>query len=154
MTSMEYSPNGNSIMTLMEYTPMVYSPSEKSMILSKIVFRSGNCHGKRLKKIQYKRCMHYSEVDKKMLPVVFEKFERTWTIFSLSLSTSERSTLAKLWGAAAPPISMDLIFKGSCLKQKNTTFTLPNIINFIIVYELDTCSRDLNSDSTYLEMLS
>ena len=89
-----------------------------------------------------------------MLPVVFEKFERIWTIFSLSLSTGEKSTLAKLWGAAAPPISMDLIFKGSCLKQKNTTFTLPNIITFIIVYELDTCSRDLNSDFTYLEMLS
>ena len=73
MTSMEYSPNGNSIMTLMEYTPMVYSPSEKSMILSKIVFRSVNCHGKRLQKIQYKRYMHYSEVDKKNVTSSFRE---------------------------------------------------------------------------------
>ena len=39
-----------------------------------------------------------------------------------------------------------LIFKGSCLKQKDATFTPPIIINFFIVYELDTCSWDLNSD--------
>ena len=31
-----------------------------------------------------------------------------------------------------------LIFKGSVLKQKKTTFTPPNIINFFIAYELDT----------------
>ena len=31
-----------------------------------------------------------------------------------------------------------LIFKGSVLKQKKATFTPPNIINFFIVYELDT----------------
>ena len=35
---------------------------------------------------------------------------------------------------------------GSCLKQKNATFTPANIINFFIVYELDTWSRDLKSD--------
>ena len=38
-----------------------------------------------------------------------------------------------------------LIFKGSCLKQKNAIFTPPNII-FFIVSELDTWSQDLNSD--------
>ena len=38
-----------------------------------------------------------------------------------------------------------LIFKGSCLKQKNATFTPTNRINFFIVYELNTWSRDLNS---------
>ena len=36
-----------------------------------------------------------------------------------------------------------LIFKGNCLKQKNATYTPPNRI---IVYELDTWLRDLNSD--------
>ena len=35
-----------------------------------------------------------------------------------------------------------LIFKGSRLKQKSTTFTPPNIINFFVAYELDTWSRD------------
>ena len=39
-----------------------------------------------------------------------------------------------------------LEFKGSCLKQKDTTYTPPNRINFFIVYELDTWPRDLNSD--------
>ena len=35
---------------------MVYSPNEKGIVLWKIVFRSGNCHGKR-KKNTYKRYM-------------------------------------------------------------------------------------------------
>ena len=51
-----------------------------------------------------------------------------------------------------------LIFIGSCLKQKSATFTPPNIINFFIVYELDTWSQNLNFDFTlkiaYLEVLS
>ena len=42
---------------------------------------------------------------------------------------------------------MCLVFKGSCLKQKtqkkNKTF----------VYELDTCSKDLNSDFTLKDCL-
>ena len=46
-----------------------------------------------------------------------------------------------------------LIFKGSCLKQKTTTFTPPNIIIFFVVYELDTWSRDLNSDFTLKDCL-
>ena len=37
-------------MATMKYNPMVYSPNEKGNILWKIVFRSGNCHGKRKKK--------------------------------------------------------------------------------------------------------
>ena len=39
-----------------------------------------------------------------------------------------------------------LIFEESCLKQKSPTFIPPNIIDFFIVYELDTWSEDLNSD--------
>ena len=38
-----------------------------------------------------------------------------------------------------------LTFKGNCLNQNNATYTPPNRINFFVVYELDTCSQDLNS---------
>ena len=41
-----------------------------------------------------------------------------------------------------------LVFKGTCLKEKSTTYIRPNRINFFIVYELDTWSRDLYSDFT------
>ena len=41
-----------------------------------------------------------------------------------------------------------LIFKGSCLKLKVTTFTPSNGIFFFIVYKLDAWSRDLNSNFT------
>ena len=46
-----------------------------------------------------------------------------------------------------------LVVKRSCLKQKNRTFTPPNIINFFVVYELDIWSRDLNSDFTLKDWL-
>ena len=46
-----------------------------------------------------------------------------------------------------------LIFKGSGVKQKNATFTPPNIINIFIDYELDTWSQDLNSDFTLKDCL-
>ena len=35
------------IMAPMKYTPMVYSPNGKGMVLRKILFRSGNGLGKR-----------------------------------------------------------------------------------------------------------
>ena len=38
----------------MEHTFMVYSLHGKGMVLSKIVFRSGNRHGKDKKKIHHK----------------------------------------------------------------------------------------------------
>ena len=47
MAPMEYSPMEKDIMAQMEYTLMVYSPNGKGMVLWKIVFRSGNRHGKR-----------------------------------------------------------------------------------------------------------
>ena len=46
-----------------------------------------------------------------------------------------------------------LTFKGSCLKQKKKTYTLPNRINFLTVYELDTWSQDLNSDFSLKDCL-
>ena len=46
-----------------------------------------------------------------------------------------------------------LIFKGNCLKQKTATFTSPHIKNCLIVYELNTWSRDLNSNFTLKDYL-
>ena len=46
-----------------------------------------------------------------------------------------------------------LIIKGSCLEQKNATFILPNRINVFIVFELNTCSRDINTDLTLKDCL-
>ena len=47
LASMEYSPNGKSIIAPMKHTPMIYNFNEKGMILWKILFQSGNGHGKR-----------------------------------------------------------------------------------------------------------
>ena len=38
------------------------------------------------------------------------------------------------------------MFKARRLNQRNTTFTPSNIIIYFIIYELDTWSRELNSD--------
>ena len=46
-----------------------------------------------------------------------------------------------------------LIFKKSCLKQKNATVIPPNKIIFFIKYELDTWSWDLNSNFTLKDCL-
>ena len=46
-----------------------------------------------------------------------------------------------------------LIFEGSCLKQKDATFTPHNVINFFIVCKFDAWSRDLNSDFTLKDCL-
>ena len=111
MAPMEYSPNGKGIMTPMEYTPMVYSPSGKGIALWKIVFELVIAMVKD-KKRQHKRCnvnknQFYAlrEVDKKNA-IVFEEFELVCifvAIFSMSLSTDKRSTLAKIWGNSTPP---------------------------------------------------
>ena len=42
-----YGPNGKGIMVSMEYTPMIYSLSGKTMVLWNTVFPSDNPHGKR-----------------------------------------------------------------------------------------------------------
>ena len=47
-------------------------------------------------------------------------------------------------------IRIRLKFKGSCLKQEDkAAFTPNNVVNLFIVYELDRCSRDLNTDFTH-----
>ena len=38
--------------------------------------------------------------------------------------------------------------KGSCLKPEKAILSHRNVVNLFIVYELDTCSRDLNTDFT------
>ena len=44
---MIFEPNGKGFEALIEYTPKIYSPNRKTMVLYKIFFRSGNGHGKR-----------------------------------------------------------------------------------------------------------
>ena len=46
-----------------------------------------------------------------------------------------------------------MIFKESCIEQKNTTFTFPNIIDFCIVYKLGAWLWDLNFDFTLKDCL-
>ena len=48
---------------------------------------------------------------------------------------------------------MRVEFKGSCLKQNKVTFTPRNLVTLSIVYELDTWSRDLNTDFTLTDCL-
>ena len=47
MAPMEYIPNGKGIIVPIEYTLTVYSPNGKDIVSWKIIFRSGNGHGKR-----------------------------------------------------------------------------------------------------------
>ena len=48
-----------------------------------------------------------------------------------------------------------LKFKGSCSKQEDqAAFTLKNVVNFFIVYELDSWLRDLTIDFTLVGCLS
>ena len=42
-------------------------------------------------------------------------------------------------------IQIFLIFQGSCLKQSRNFYSF-KYNNFFILYELDTCSRDLSSN--------
>ena len=70
---------------------------------------------------------------------------------SKGLSTEKLTTTTTTNNSLSPSVkwykdsNFCLMFKGSCLKQKNGIFTLPNRI---FVYKLDTWSRDLNSDFT------
>ena len=58
----------------------------------------------------------------------------------------------------SPSVKLDkdsnfcLVFKESPLKIRNAIFTPLNIFSFI-VYELDKCSLDLNSDFTLMNLL-
>ena len=46
-----------------------------------------------------------------------------------------------------------MIFKEKCIKQKNATFTFPNIIDFCTIYKLDALLWDLNFDLTLKDSL-
>ena len=43
--------------------------------------------------------------------------------------------------------------KGSCLKQEKVILTLGNVVNFLIIYQLDTWSQDLNTYFTMKDCL-
>ena len=47
LAPMEYTRNGKTIMVPMEHTPWFIASIKKAMVLRKILFRSGNGHGKR-----------------------------------------------------------------------------------------------------------
>ena len=63
---------------------------------------------------------------------------------SKGLSTEKLITPATTDNSLSPSVSwyanpnFCLVFKGSCLEQKNATYAPPNIINYFIIYELDT----------------
>ena len=69
-------------------------------------------------------------------------------------STEKLTTSTTTDNSLSPPVkwyrdsNLCLVFKGSCLKQKNTTFTPRNNFFVAVFNELDTWSRDLNSDFT------
>ena len=107
---MEYSPSEKGIMGPIEYILKVYGPNGKGIILWKIVFRSGNRHGKRLKKYSIKDntsikisllCIAWSGLARVMLGVVFKEFEMVYIFynffFSLSLTNSKGLILAIIW---------------------------------------------------------
>ena len=93
-----------------------HSPNGKGMVLWNIVFPRGNRHVKEKKscpikdtmsvKISFTHYRNYIPGRRVKLPVDFSEFD--WFMFfgsfffSLLLSISKRSTLAKNWGAAAP----------------------------------------------------
>ena len=77
----------------------------------------------------------------------------------------EGSTASGIWGYSfAPKLTyiqnskIAVKFEGKCLKQDKVSFDHKNLVNFVILYELDIWSRDLNTDFTvkivYLELLS
>ena len=51
-------------------------------------------------------------------------------------------------------ISVKIRFDGSCLKQEDAERFTPNfVVNLFIIYELDKCSQDLNTDFTAKDRL-
>ena len=118
-----------------------------------------------LLKINYKNWRHLTQVffisqssfvsDAAQLYLIFQALyytlkrlgdtEKVVSWKSKGLSTEKLTTPITTDNSLSPSIFC-LSFKGSCLKQKNATFTPPNIIIFFIVYKLNAWSRDLNSD--------
>ena len=46
-----------------------------------------------------------------------------------------------------------LEFKGSCSEQDKILFTPNSLVNLFLVYELNTCSKDLNTEFTLKDCL-
>ena len=63
--------------------------------------------------------------------------------FRLPYKTNKILSLKLQWNK----YKLRLRFEGSCLKQEHITLVTPNnIVNFLIVYELDSWPRDLDTD--------
>ena len=69
---------------------------------------------------------------------------------TIPTTTDNSLSLSITWYANS---NFCLVFKWTCLKQINAIYTPPNRIHFFIVYELDTGSRDLNTDFTLKDCL-
>ena len=75
------------------------------------------------------------------------------------MSTKKRTTFFTTDKILSPKIKwhddskLCLVFKGSCLKWKNATYTPPNRINVFVVYELGTWSWDIPPDFTLKDCL-
>ena len=110
---MVYGPNGKEIMASKEYTLIIYSPNEKSMVYQILFFQVVIVMVKNKKRCTIKYTMsikisamqlqelHY--VNKRKVTSSFQVICIAcifWLLFFylLSMSISKRSTLAKIWG--------------------------------------------------------
>ena len=124
---------------------MVYNPHGKGMVLSKIVFRNGNRHGKD-KKIHRKSYninkisfMDYMKGAIVMLPSVFEKLEVVYTFlllfsFHYYFQLVKGQFQQKSGGAAAPPPSPPFP-TGLTRKHLKLTYGISFVTNLKIVVE-------------------
>ena len=110
----------------------------------------------------------YFNNDGAQLYLIFQPIYKTITTFSgLTYSVSEWESKGLSNEIFTPPYTANkslfpkliwnesrIRFKGSCLKQEDKTpFTPKNVVNIFIVYELNTWSRDLNTDFTLKDCL-
>ena len=121
---MVYGPNRKGIMASKEYTLIIYSPNEKSMVYQILFFQVVIVMVKNKKRCTIKYIMsikisamqsqelHY--VNKSKVTSSFQVIciaSIFWLLFfySLSMSIGKRSTLAKIWGGGcsspSPPFS-------------------------------------------------
>ena len=70
---------------------------------------------------------------------------------STLLNTANKSLFLKLVWMNKSRIRLE--FKGSCSEQNKVLFTPSNEVNLFTVYELSTCSKDLNTEFTLWDCL-
>ena len=67
------------------------------------------------------------------------------------LNTANKSLFLKLVWMYKSRIRLE--FKGRCSEQDKVLFTSNSVINLFIVYELNTCLKDLNTEFTLKDCL-